>query len=64
MAKVTFKKIEIQNLGPYRDRQVLDFEVAFKKTDNPNPRIKWKWKNDIIELFANCTLWRQSDWSR
>lgn len=31
MAKVTFKKIEIQNLGPYRDRQVLDFEVAFKK---------------------------------
>lgn len=31
MAKVTFKKIEIQNLGPYRECQELDLKVLSKK---------------------------------
>lgn len=31
MAKVTFKKIEIQNLGPYRECQALDLKVFSKK---------------------------------
>lgn len=31
MAKVTFLKIGIQNLGPYREQQVLDFKVLAQK---------------------------------
>ncbi len=31
MAKVTFKKIEIQNLGPYRECQAMDLKVLSKK---------------------------------